>query len=117
MKGASLRQRRHVLLERLVIPADALPGSLTLIQRRCGKPTCHCAEGDGHPVWQLTFMEERRKRTEWIPAEWAEQIQKRVDTGRNFKEALTEILLANAELLVLERKEQTLSKRRRKKRG
>jgi hypothetical protein len=31
------------------------PGSLVLTHRRCGKPTCHCASGEGHPIWFLGF--------------------------------------------------------------
>jgi hypothetical protein len=73
--------------------------------RRCGKPGCHCAEGEGHPLWQLTFMVGGKKRVEWIPPEWVQEVQRRVDEGRTFKEAFAEVLVANAELLVLERKQ------------
>jgi hypothetical protein len=46
-----------------------------------------------------------KKRVERIPAEWAEEVRRRVEAGRAFKEAWTEILVANAELLVLERRQ------------
>ena len=42
--AARMRQRKHALLRRFQIPADALPGSLALTHRRCGKDSCHCAE-------------------------------------------------------------------------
>ena len=100
-----LRQRKRQLLVRLQIPPDGLPGSLALTHRRCGKPTCHCAQAQGHPVWSLTFMAEGRKRVERIPQDWVEFVRQRVESGRKFKDAGTEIFTANAELLTLWRKE------------
>lgn len=102
-----LRRRKQRLLADVRIPPDGLPGSLALTHRRCGKPTCHCAEAKGHPVWSLTFMVEGKKRVERIPEEWIESVRKRVDTGRKFKEAVAEIFAANAQLLALWRKEQS----------
>ena len=105
-QAARLRQRKRRLLARLRIPPDALPGSLALTHRRCGKPSCHCADGEGHPVWSLTFMVKGRKRVERIPSDWAEGVRRRVEEGREFKQAVAEIFTANAELLVLGRKQQ-----------
>ena len=119
LKGAEasgLRQRKYRGLRGFRIPEDALPGSLALTHRRCGKPTCHCAEGEGHPQWLLTGMVGGKKRVEAIPHEWAEAVQRRVAAGRAAKEALNEVLVANAELLVLERKERGRKKRKGTKR-
>ncbi len=102
-----LRQRKRLLLARLTIPFDGLPGSLALTHRRCGKVTCHCADGEGHPVWSLTFMVQGRKRVERIPEEWIESVRERVEAGRKFKEAVAEVFAANAQLLALWRKEQS----------
>lgn len=105
-QAARLRQRKFTLLQRLKIPAGALPGSLALTHRRCGKPTCHCATGPGHPVWSLTYMYRGQKRVERIPEEWVDEIRRRVAEGRAFKEAVAEVFAANAELLVLWRRQQ-----------
>jgi len=105
-KAARLRQRKFRRLREIRIPPDALPGSLSLSHRRCGKPTCHCArEKEGHPVWSLTFMVDGKKRVERVPTEWVEEVRRRVEAGREFKQAWTEILVANAELLVLRRQQ------------
>ena len=101
-----LRQRKRQLVSRLHPPPDALPGSLALTHRRCGKPSCHCADGQGHPSWSLTFMVQGKKRVEPIPQQWVDAVRQRVDHGRQFKEALAELFVVNAELLVLERKQQ-----------
>ena len=107
-QAAGLRQRKFALLRRYRIPegmvADLLPGSLSQSRRRCGKPTCHCATGAGHPSWYLGFMVAGKQRVQHIPTVWVADVQRRVATGRAFKEAMAEVLAANAQLLVLERR-------------
>jgi len=104
-RAASLRKRRFDLLQKLTIPADALPGSLALTHGRCGKETCHCADGKGHGSWSLTFMVRGKKRVERIPEEWVEEVRRRVEAGREFREALSEVLTTNAELVALARRQ------------
>lgn len=112
--AARLRQRKYALLRGLEIPPDALPGSLALTHTRCGKPNCQCARGEGHSGWSLTFMVDGKKRVERIPDEWVEQIRPLVEQGRKFKDAITELFAANAQLLALWRR-QSMKKRPRKK--
>lgn len=106
-QAARLRQRKAELLRAFAIPDDLLPGSLSQSHLRCGKPTCHCAKAKdpGHPIWTLTFMADGKKRTQHIPKEWVEEVQRRVNAGRQFQDAIREVLAANAELLVLARKQ------------
>ena len=111
--AARLRQRKHALLRRFQIPPHALPGSLSLTHRRCGKPNCRCADGEGHPIWSLTFMVKGEKRVERIPNEWVDQVRPLVEQGREFKDAVGEVFAANAQLLALWRKQGT--KKRSKK--
>jgi hypothetical protein len=111
--AARLRQRKYTLVRDLQFPPDALPGSLALTHRRCGKPNCRCADGEGHPVWSLTFRVGGKKRVERIPDEWVEQIRPLVEQGREFKDAVTEVFAANAQLLALWRRQST--RKRRKK--
>ena len=112
--ASRLRQRKHALLRRFQIPPDALSGSLAQTYHRCGKPTCWCADGEGHPSWSLTFMMDGKKHVEHIPEEWVEQIRPLVDQGRGFKDAVTEVFAANAQLLALWRR-QCMKKKPKKK--
>ena len=113
--AARLRQRKHALLSRFQIPANALPGSLSQTHRRCGKPTCHCVDGEGHPLWSLTFMADGKRHVERIPDDWVEQIRPLVEQGREFKHAVAEVFAANAQLLTLRRQEETDKKRAKKR--
>jgi len=107
-KGAQasrLRQRKFELVRRFHLPEDLLPGSLSLSHLRCGKPTCHCAHGPGHAVWSLTFMVRGKKHVQHIPKDWVEDVRRRVQGGRQFQDALREVLAANAQLLMLARRQ------------
>ena len=116
-EAARLRQRKHELLRKYDIPEDALPGSLSLTHRKCGKPTCHCAQDTGHPMWSLTFMADGKKSTERIPFDWIEEIRLLHQQGRNYKNAVAEVFVINAQLLTLMRKQHQAQKKKKKKPG
>ena len=102
-QAARLRRRIQYLLQRVQLPATGLPGSLALSHFRCGKPSCHCADGRGHPAWSLTFMLDGKKRVQKVPPDWVDSIRLRVQQARQFKETVAEIFTANAQLLALQR--------------
>jgi hypothetical protein len=105
-QASRLRQRKFELARRFHLPDDLLPGSLSLSHLHCGKPTCHCAKDpQGHPVWSLTFMVEGKKHVQHIPKDWVEDVRRRVEAGREFQDAVREVLAANAQLLVLARQQ------------
>ena len=37
-------------------------GTILQLRRRCGKPQCHCADGDPHVTWALSYSEKGRTR-------------------------------------------------------
>ena len=92
--AARWRQRKFQRLGRYPIPPDLLPGSLSRSRTRCGKPSCHCANGEGHEAWTLTFMSGGKRRVERIPKPWVDQVRQQVEAGRNFQEAVREVLTA-----------------------
>jgi hypothetical protein len=110
--ASRLRQRKFELVRRFHIPDDALPGSLSLSHLRCGKPTCHCAHDQGHPVWSLTFMLKGKKQVQHIPKPWVDEVRRRVRAGREFQDAVREVLAANAQLLVLARQQRKKKRKR-----
>jgi len=101
----ALLKRKQRLLKRIEIPADALPGSVSVSRFRCGKASCHCRKEEGHEKWTLTYMHEGAKQVKHIPADLVEYVREKVKAGKIFKEEINEIFGANAELLVLLRKD------------
>ena len=37
-------------------------GTILQLRRRCGKPQCHCANGEPHVTWALSYSEKGRTR-------------------------------------------------------
>lgn len=109
-EASRLRQRKYQVARRYRLPDDLLPGCLTQTHRRCGRPNCHCAseQDPGHPIWFLTFMSGGRRRVERIPHAWVEGVRRQVEAGRAVQDAIKDMLTANAELLVLWRKQKGL---------
>ncbi len=65
-----LEQRRSELLLQFTRLSDLRPGSVTGIVRRCGKPSCHCAQPDdpGHgPTLRLTYKVQGKTVSETLP--------------------------------------------------
>ena len=113
-QASRLRQRKFEIIRHLPRLADQLPGTLTQSYTRCGKSNCRCARGKGHPAWSLTYMMDGERHVDRIPSAWAEEVWRRVKGGREFQDAVREVLAANAQLLVLARQQE--KKRKKKKR-
>jgi hypothetical protein len=47
--------------------APMVQGSLYLLRRKCGKPTCRCTRGELHPAWVLTRSEAGKNRLYAVP--------------------------------------------------
>jgi hypothetical protein len=103
-------------VRRFHLPYDLLPGSPCLLHLRCGKPTCHCADGSGHPVWSLTFMVRGKKHVQHTLKEWVEDVRRRLDAGREFQGAVREVRAANAHLPVLARRQKRKPRRKGRRR-
>lgn len=67
---ADLEQQRSQIGIQISRLGDLRPGSVTGIVRRCGKPTCHCAQPDdpGHgPTLRLTYKVQGKTISEALP--------------------------------------------------
>ena len=104
--AARLRRRKFALVRKFGFPENLLPGSLCQSFRTCGKPECHCADDEGHPMWSLTLSLDGVKHVEPIPMGWATELQAALAASRRYRDALREVLTINAELLRLYRREQ-----------
>jgi hypothetical protein len=111
--AARWRKRKHEKLRQFAIPDDMLPGSLSRSFVTCGKPTCHCATGEGHPHYTLTFMSDGKRRVVHIPETLVDQVRRRVEAGKQFQHAVRDVLTANAELMILANQQAKLEKQRK----
>ena len=105
-EASLLRRRKYELVRRHGLPENALGGHLAMTYRRCGKPSCHCADERGHPRWTLSYSCAGKKRVEVLPESLASELAPLVDQGREIREAVLEVLAINLQLLRLWREEQ-----------
>jgi len=62
---ASLRQlaqERRRLIRRLTQDHELALGTVSVVHRRCGNPSCHCARGPGHPQTLFLFTDRKLGR-------------------------------------------------------
>jgi len=61
---------RHTHVQHILQEDGPLrPGSLVKVVRKCGKPTCHCATGQGHPSTYLSSKQDGRTRMVYVSAD------------------------------------------------
>lgn len=98
-------QLRGRLVRRLGALREMLPGSFVERRRSCGKPQCHCADGENlHAQYQLSVLCEGKLKTYNVPAEQAEQVRQRADLHRRFQQAGAMIAQLNLRRWLRERK-------------
>ena len=122
-----LESRRADLLDSLSSLGDLRPGSIVGAIRRCGKPTCHCAQPDdpGHgPSLRLTHKRKGKTITEALSTPTAvRKAEREVAEFRKFQEFGHEFVEVNEKICRLrpcedaapttqEKKRRTRSKRK-----
>ena len=113
-----LEQRRQRLVRSLAPPLDLLlRGSLLRRSIRCGKPNCHCAEGEGHPVVCVGVSLPQGKTVQVsLPRELGPVAQQWIDNYDRLWKLIEEISAINRELL-RQRWVDPLPRRSRRKRA
>jgi hypothetical protein len=87
---------RGRLVRRLGALREMLPGSFVARSRKCGKPTCRCAQGkELHPEFLLSVLVEGKPKTFHIPAELADDVLSKVELRKRFEEAAAQIAHLN----------------------
>ena len=118
---SELEQQRSLLASQLSQLGDLRPGSVTGIVRRCGKPTCHCAQPDdpGHgPTLRLTFKVQGKTISEALPTPASvRKAEREIAEFRKFQELSRTFLEVNEKICRLRPvQQQPLSEQEKKRR-
>lgn len=105
-----LEESRSVYLEEILKERGPLRrGAFITVQRRCGKPNCRCAEGDGHPAKYLSVKKEGRTRMVYVPAGQEVRIAREAERYRRLRKSRAMLAkLARQVLELIDELEQTL---------
>jgi Family of unknown function (DUF6788) len=87
----NIRRMLDSRVKQVAARKPALAASLVSVERRCGKPGCHCAEGEKHHVHQLTYKVRGKTRTVYVPVDFTEEVRTWIDEHRRLKRLLQEI--------------------------
>jgi hypothetical protein len=98
-------------LERIRKIKPFIQASLTVTKKRCGNPRCRCAEeGPLHEVALLTWKEEKRTRTVYVPIELRQEVEQWVKEGKLLKRLVAEVSRAQREFLASKKRSRKNSK-------
>jgi hypothetical protein len=119
-----LIDHRSQLLRQISELGDFQPGSITHPNRRCGKPSCHCAK-PGHPGHgphsQLTQKIQGKTATQNLPSPAAvRKAEIEIAEYRKFRALVEELVDVNrriCRLRPLEQTEQTTEEKKRPRRS
>jgi len=78
-------------LAQLISRQGLMRGTLLVRRRKCGKPNCHCAEGDGHESLFVVISENGRTRQLFVPKDWEPLVRQWVENHRQARQLMEEI--------------------------
>ena len=96
-----LQQQLPSLLEAFLGREPLLPGSLYTLRRRCGKPTCHCVQGELHASTVLSYRGHGRPQNITPSPEHLSAVRRLTDDYRQFRQARTQLLQVQRQILKL----------------
>src|SRR4030067_1624816 len=92
-------------LERIRKIKPFVKASLNITRKRCGNPRCRCAqEGPLHEVALLTWKEEKRTRTLYVPIQLRQEVDRWVQEGKLLKRLVAEGSQAQRGCLISKKK-------------
>jgi hypothetical protein len=87
----NIRRMLDSRVKQMTARKPLLAASLVAFGRRCGKPGCHCAEGEKHRGHQLTYKVRGKTRTVYVPVDLTEEVRAWIDEHRRLKCLIQEI--------------------------
>jgi hypothetical protein len=114
-----LETRRSEVLAAIAMLDDMRPGSIVGAVRRCGKPTCHCAQPDdpGHgPSLRITHKRHGKTITEALPTSAAmRKAEREIAEFRRFQQLSQELVEVSEQICLLRPVEHTLTAQEKKR--
>ena len=87
-----IRRLLQARLKRLAGTSPLLAGSLGLVTRPCGTPSCRCHHGGPkHAASQLTFKDQGRSRSVYVPKDLLPEVRQWLAARRQLDQLLQEI--------------------------
>jgi hypothetical protein len=102
-RSAAERDARSRLVKNCA-DAPLLRGSLVTMRRRCGKPGCHCVDGEKHASLYLAIRSGKRRKMIYVPTELEQQVREWVQSSQEI-DRLLELVSQSCLEQLLQKKE------------
>ena len=89
------------LLRQITRPAELIPGSFYLMHRKCGKPSCRCAQGHLHATYVLTRSEGGKHKLYSVPPDQRARVRKLAGAWKRSQKARAKLHKLHVQLLAL----------------
>lgn len=87
-----LRQRIGVRVRKMTEGGISVAGSFVRTSRKCGNPSCRCADGrEKHPCCLLTSKVGGKTKVIYVPREMEEEVERWVMERKRIKKLLKEM--------------------------
>jgi len=74
------------------VRANVMAASLSRTHKVCGRPNCKCAEGEKHEVYQLSWIDNGRRRSTHIRKGDLARVRAAVESYRHLRQCRAELL-------------------------
>ena len=89
--ATNIRRMLESRVKQVAARKPLLAASLVSFDRVCGKPGCHCAQGEKHHGHQLTYKVRGKTHTVYVPVDFTEEVRSWIDEHRRLKRLVQEI--------------------------
>jgi hypothetical protein len=97
---------RGRLIRSLGALREMLPGSFVERKRACGRPNCHCADGENlHSQYQISVLIDGKPKALNIPAELVVKVREKIEMRQRFDAAAAAIWRLNLKRFLKEKQD------------
>lgn len=93
-----MERRREAILNKLLAEKEMVRGTFCRIYVRCGKKSCKCCNGQGHPHDRMSWHDRGKSFSRAVPKEDHSWIAEMTNRFREFREARRELAELDAKI-------------------
>jgi hypothetical protein len=94
--------RRALLVKDLAQTSTLIIGSFSIVMRRCGKRSCHCAERPGHAqAILMSVAEDGRRRCQLVRQADVDHVREAVERYRAARQGLRRLSTLDSDVLTV----------------
>jgi len=98
----TLEAKRRQFVNQIASLDPWIEGTFVSTSRRCGKKNCACHKGGAkHQVLYLTWKENRKTLSLYVPRRWEVEVRRWVETYKKLKTLIREVTLLQRQVIGL----------------